>query len=65
MSLMSKIMNPLPGKKIRVHSQARPAGRPIGKWSEAWIDNVHEFDGGEDVIAGKIKEHHKTADTVP
>ena len=53
MSLMNKIRNPVPGKKLRIHSEARPAGRPVGRWREYWVDNVHEFDGGEDTIGGR------------
>ena len=56
MSLMDRIMNPIPGKRIRIHSASRPAGRPIGHWPECWVDNVHEFDGGEDVIGDKPRD---------
>ena len=56
MSLMSHVIDPVVGKKLRVHSKARPAGRPIGEWLSHWVDNVHEPDGGEDLFGGRPRD---------
>ena len=53
-SLMSHVIDPVPGRKVRVHCTARPAGRPLGQWNEAWIDNVHEPDGGCDAFGARV-----------
>ena len=42
--------------RVRVHSRKRPMSRPIGDWSEHWIDNVHEHGGGEDMFGGRIRD---------
>ena len=49
-SLMSKIVDTEVIKKLRIHSRAAPATRPIGGWRAHWIDHMHEPDGGEDGI---------------
>ena len=48
LSLMTKVVDPVPGRKIRIHNRHRPVARPIGEWSVHWVDNVHEHDGGSD-----------------
>jgi hypothetical protein len=56
MSLMSRVIDPVVGKKLRVHSKSRPAGRPVGEWLSHWVDNVHEPDGGEDLFGGRPRD---------
>ena len=53
-SLMSRVVDPIRGRKIRVHCNARAAARSIGEWNEYWIDNVHEADGGCDAFGTRI-----------
>ena len=55
MSLMSKIVDPVVGKKLRIHSKMRPAARPIGQCLSHWVDNVHEHDGGDDLFGGRLR----------
>ena len=33
-SLVSRVVDPICGRKIRVHCNARPAARPLGEWKE-------------------------------
>ena len=48
LSLMTKVVDPVFGRKIRIRNQHRPVARLVGEWSIHWIDNVHEHDGGSD-----------------
>ena len=57
-SLMSKVADAsglaLAGP-VRSSSQERPMSRPIGDWSEHWIDNVHEHGGGVYLFGGRVR----------
>ena len=48
LSFMTKRVDPVPGRKIRIHNRHRPVAKPLGEWSIHWVDNVHEHDGGSD-----------------
>ena len=48
LSLMTKVVDPVPGRKIRIQKLHRHVAKPIGEWSTHWIDNVHEHDGGSE-----------------
>ena len=48
LSLMTKMVDPVPGRKIRIHNRHGPVARPIGEWSTHWVNNVREHDGGSD-----------------
>ena len=47
---MTNIIDPAVSRKLRIHSRAAPAERPIGGWRPHWVDHLHEPEGGEDRI---------------
>ena len=48
MSLMTMVVDPVPGRKIRIHNRHRPVARPTCLWGCHWCDRVHGHDGGSD-----------------
>ena len=46
--LMTAVVDPVPGRKIRIHNRHWPVAGPIGELSIHWVDNVHGHDGGSD-----------------
>ena len=53
-SLMTRVIEPCIGRKIRMHCGSRPAARPVGEWREYWVDNVHEPEGGCDAFGARV-----------
>ena len=47
---MTNVIDPAISRKLRIHSRALPAERPIGGWRPHWVDHLHEPEGGEDRV---------------
>ena len=54
-ALMTSVVDPAVARKLRVHSREMPVERPIGGWRPHWVDHMHEPDGGEDTIGGRLR----------